>query len=412
VRPEYRRLLDDVREGRVHRLLVYMTDRLYRQPRELEDLIDLVEGRRVQIGTVRSGELDLSTPEGRAFARNAATWNKLEAEKLSERVARTKAARLAEGRWLGGGRRAYGYRRVDGAFKVDAKEARIIRRIADRIIRGDTLYAIVSELNERGVPTASGGRWSYAGLRSVLLGAPSMQKRGTPFVAGGADWPAIVDADRIALVRARWPKTPKRLRPGGRRGILSGIASCSECTYRMRLSSGFYRCNVSAGGCGRISVKAVDLDHWVVSTTAYAAPFGVEPSPEEDVDVEAILARLRALEERAAEVEAAIADGSMPVRIGAKTAAKIETHRAAVEAELAAAPGYRRSLPRVDFTRADKATRLPDAPVDDLRAFVSHFVERLVVQPPSRRRSRPEERAEIVWRRPEIMNGMSVGAEA
>jgi hypothetical protein len=40
----------------------------------------------------------------------------------------------------------------------------------------------------------------------------------------------------------------------------------------------------------------------------------------------------------------------------AKTAAKIESDRVADEADLAAAPGYRRSLPRVDSTRRDEAT--------------------------------------------------------
>ena len=94
VRPDYERLLADIEGGRVSRLLVYMTDRLYRQPRELEDLIDLVDpkkgGHAVEFATVRSGTFDLSTPEGRAFARNAGTWNKLESEKTSEQVRRTR----------------------------------------------------------------------------------------------------------------------------------------------------------------------------------------------------------------------------------------------------------------------------------------------------------------------------------
>jgi hypothetical protein len=106
------------------------------------------------------------------------------------------------------------------------------------------------------------------------------------------------------------------------------------------------------------------------------------------------------------------ASGDMPVRVGAKAATKIEAERAAVEAELAAAPGHRPSAPRVDFTKVDKATHLPEADVDELRAFVSHFVERVVVRRPPHRRPQPEERAEIVWRRPEIMLDSVFGTEA
>jgi site-specific DNA recombinase len=414
-RPAYRRLIDDIRAGRVQRLTVYMTDRLYRQPRELEDLIDLVDAHPVEFVTCRSGDFDLATPDGRAFARMTAAWNGLETERTSVRVRRTKSARLAEGRWLGGGRRAYGYRVIghNAGLEVVPEEAEVVREMADRIIRGDTLYAVVSDLNSRGVPTASGRRWSYAGVRSILLGSPNGRKRGTPLIAGGANWSSILDADQLALVRARWPKAPEGERPGGRRGILSGVAVCSECGHRMFRSSDYYRCNVSSGGCGRVSAKTLPLDYWVVWRTAHMAPIGQDhPGPADDVDVEPILARLRELEERAAEVEEAIASGEMPVRVGAKTATKIEAERTAVEAELAAAPGYRPSAPRVDFTKADKATRLPDAPVDDLRAFVSHFVDRVIVRRPPHRRSQPEERADIVWRRPEIMLDTVLGIEA
>jgi site-specific DNA recombinase len=405
-RPAYRRLLDDIRAGRVQRLTVYMTDRLYRQPRELEDLIDLVDAHPVEFVTCRSGDLDLTTPEGRAFARTTAAWNRLETERTSVRVRRTKSTRLAEGRWLGGGRRAYGYRVVGNSAGLDVvpDEAEVVREMADRIIRGDTLYAIVSDLNRRGVPTASGGRWSYAGVRSILLGSPNGKKRGTPLIAGGANWSPILDTDRLALVRARWPKAPEGERPGRRRGVLSGVAVCGECGHRMFRSADYYRCNVSNGGCGLVSVKAFTLEHWVVWTTANTAPIGNDPPPDEAVDVEPILARLRELEERAREIEESIVSGEMPVRIGAKAAARLETERQTVEAELASAPGYRRSVPRVDFTKRDEATGLPvEADVGDLRAFVSHFVERVIVRRPPHRRPRPDDRAEIVWRRPEIM---------
>src|SRR5437016_3845839 len=47
-RPRYVDLLTAIREGRVTRVLCFKIDRLYRRPRELEDLIDLAEAGKVE----------------------------------------------------------------------------------------------------------------------------------------------------------------------------------------------------------------------------------------------------------------------------------------------------------------------------------------------------------------------------
>ena len=49
VRPKYRAMMAAVRVGDVDRIVVYMVDRLYRQPRELEDLIDLAIDGKVEV---------------------------------------------------------------------------------------------------------------------------------------------------------------------------------------------------------------------------------------------------------------------------------------------------------------------------------------------------------------------------
>src|SRR5262249_23104763 len=68
-RPQYRSMLDKIRAGEIRRIVVAHIDRLYRQPRELEELIDLAERGRVEIVSVYSGPVDLSTSDGRAMAR-------------------------------------------------------------------------------------------------------------------------------------------------------------------------------------------------------------------------------------------------------------------------------------------------------------------------------------------------------
>src|ERR1051326_1260201 len=50
--PEYRRMLTAVRDGEIGRIVVAHIDRLYRQPKELEELIDLADARNVEIVSV------------------------------------------------------------------------------------------------------------------------------------------------------------------------------------------------------------------------------------------------------------------------------------------------------------------------------------------------------------------------
>jgi DNA invertase Pin-like site-specific DNA recombinase len=69
VRPAYRRLLADLRDRHLDAVVVWHVDRLVRQPRELEEFIDLCS----EVGVKRlasvSGDLDLSTHDGQLMAR-------------------------------------------------------------------------------------------------------------------------------------------------------------------------------------------------------------------------------------------------------------------------------------------------------------------------------------------------------
>lgn len=83
----YDALVAQVRAGVTH-IIVWHVDRLYRQPRELEDLIDLVEQHPVRIEAVRGGGFDLNTTEGRLMARQLVAIAVYESGHKSDRVKR------------------------------------------------------------------------------------------------------------------------------------------------------------------------------------------------------------------------------------------------------------------------------------------------------------------------------------
>src|SRR5215213_3201288 len=61
-RPGYEQLKQGLRDGRWTTLLVWHVDRLCRNVRDLEDVVDLVN-RKVAVHCVKGGEIDLETPE-------------------------------------------------------------------------------------------------------------------------------------------------------------------------------------------------------------------------------------------------------------------------------------------------------------------------------------------------------------
>src|SRR5215211_6943067 len=67
-RPEYRRMLDDIASGAVTGVVVYDTDRLHRQPRELEEFFDVCEHAGLSNLATAGGDLDLASTDGKLLA--------------------------------------------------------------------------------------------------------------------------------------------------------------------------------------------------------------------------------------------------------------------------------------------------------------------------------------------------------
>lgn len=155
-RPEFERLLDDIREGRVDGLIAWHLDRLLRRVIDLEAVVAAIDARRTPIPVVflQAGSIDLSSPGGlmlaRILAAVAANEGDIKAARLRARRAQDAAAGRAHGP-LG-----YGY---DAEQHIVPEEAAVVREIAARLLDGESLYAIASSLNERGIDTPAAGKW-------------------------------------------------------------------------------------------------------------------------------------------------------------------------------------------------------------------------------------------------------------
>ena len=98
LRPQFRRLLADLASGAVDGVIFYDLDRLVRRPRDLEDLIDIVEYVKRPVLGATGGHMNLINDSDRHMARIMCVMALKSSEDTSRRVARMHLACAQDGK--------------------------------------------------------------------------------------------------------------------------------------------------------------------------------------------------------------------------------------------------------------------------------------------------------------------------
>jgi DNA invertase Pin-like site-specific DNA recombinase len=279
VRPEYRRLLEDLRAGVVDAVVAWHPDRLHRSPRELEAFIDLVESTHALVATCTAGDYDLATPSGRQVARILGAVARGEVERTAERIRRKGEELAEEGRWSGG-TPGFGYRAGgDGRLAVVPEEAELIRWGVDQVLSGVSLSAVVRGFERSGLRGARGGRWDPRTVRGILTSPRIAGKRVfRGQVVGDGQWEPIVPLVQLRQVVAL-VSVGQGTRPAGRNRLLAGLLRCGRCGQRLhsarhsvpaKPSVATFACESRRGGCGTVVVREVPVERWAVEIVCAA----------------------------------------------------------------------------------------------------------------------------------------------
>jgi len=230
VRPKFRRALDMLARGEADGLVVPDLDRLARDSRDLEDLIDVVESRttRIPVESV-TGSLRLANDADVTMARVMVAVANKSSRDTARRVARARLRQATNGQY-GGGRRPFGFE-PDGVTVRPAEAAEIVKA-ADGILAGVTLRATVAGLNKRGAPTVSGRPWTSVALKGMLCSprtAGLVVYRGDILEDATAPWPAILPRETWEALRHILTAEDRRTSPGNQpRWLGSGIYLCGH----------------------------------------------------------------------------------------------------------------------------------------------------------------------------------------
>ena len=263
-RPEFKELLEHIRTGRIDCVIAYKTDRLSRGGGPgWAPLLEAFE----QAG--RDLDRAVATPGGWVSEFEIgirATMDREESKKTSERMTAVRAREAREGKPRPSGQRGFGYS-LDW-MTIDEAEAALIREAADRVLRGESTYAIATDWNSRGVPTVNAKQWSVNVLLTILRSPriAGLREHHSGVVAEGT-WPAIVDRSTHEQLKAALAPKPRRRGPRPRKYALAGILRCALCGGPLRSlirenGVASYACRKlpGNGGCGRIRIKAEPVE--------------------------------------------------------------------------------------------------------------------------------------------------------
>lgn len=265
-RPGWDALLAAATEGRVRHIITYHPDRLMRQPRDLEELLQIADDQDITLHG-QANRRDLADPDDRFFLRIEVAHACRSSDDTSRRLRDAMVDRAKDGKPHGGKRR-YGYDASGTA--IVAKEAVIVREVFARYLDGDTPGVIAGDLNERGERTSLDREWNPSTVRALL---DSHHVAGLRVFRseeiGEGEWPVIVTRgmwDEVRDRRAYRSAVAAETSPENRFYLLRGVVMCKRCAVTMAGSNGSYLCARSqrsdSDHCGR-KVSAPTLEDFV-----------------------------------------------------------------------------------------------------------------------------------------------------
>ncbi len=383
-RPDFKRLLKDIKAGKIGVLYVYRLDRFSRSIADFGQLWEVLQAHQVEFVSV-SENFDTKTPMGRAMLHIIMVFAQLERETTAQRVKDNYYRRAALGTWPGGPG-PYGFdngktlgsdgRQVPALVPNEKAEvvARIFREYAGAEM---SLSRLARKLSEENIPGPKRDTWDnvtlsrilhnpayvmadeqvrlhYIGLGAAVTSPPetfdgihgallvgkrkASDRKYTGFrdhTVSVLNSPGIIPAALWLSCQAKLAQNQQIGNSGkGRHTWLSGLLKCAQCGYSLKVirdkSSRFLVCsgryNLSRCDAG-ITVKLGELEEIVQGEMeALLAQCPVEPP---DFHAEDNYAKqLEELDRRADRLMDAFAESSdMPTAFLQRSLLRLEEER-------------------------------------------------------------------------------------
>ena len=149
-RPKFQEMIEDMKSGKINKIIVYKLDRLTRSIKDLENICTLLEEYNCSLESVAE-EINTSTANGKFFIRMLTILAQLEIERTSERTKFGLVGAARKGHLAG--RPPIGYTKLPNSkdLVIDEVQADVVRRIFRLYLDGLSVCAICKLFNEEEV---------------------------------------------------------------------------------------------------------------------------------------------------------------------------------------------------------------------------------------------------------------------
>lgn len=176
-RPQFQKMLADMRAGQIKSVIVYKLDRMSRSILDFANLMEELQSYGVSFVSCTE-KFDTATPMGRAMLNICIVFAQLERETIQMRVRDAYHSRSKKGFYMGG-RVPYGYRLepyfIEGKrtahYVPEPLEAETVRFIFEGYAQSQTSFGeLVKLLRERGMPNSrsKNGAWNRSRLADMV----------------------------------------------------------------------------------------------------------------------------------------------------------------------------------------------------------------------------------------------------
>lgn len=240
-RPKFQEMIEDMKNGKINKIVVYKLDRLTRSIKDLESICTMLEEYNCSLESVAE-EINTDTANGKFFIRMLTILAQLEIERTSERTKFGLVGAAKKGHLSG--RPPLGYKKIDndkGIF-IDEIQADVVRRIFKLYLDGMAVNSICKLFNEEEILNR---KWPTTTVDKILsnqiyIGNMEYGKRTDNTTQIFEDVvPSIIDKTTFECVQKRKEKNLKNF--------------TRKLTYIFMQKIKCPKCNKIMGGCSSTS---------------------------------------------------------------------------------------------------------------------------------------------------------------
>lgn len=247
-REEMKRLLNDIKDGRIERVFIWKLNRLTRSLADTVRIIEDIQSHGVTLECIDQ-TIDLNTSAGLLNFRIMASVAEYERENIVDNVKMGMKARARQGEWNGGKMLGYDTQKVDDKKEliVNEQEGKIVCRIFSMYAKGNSYRGIASQLNEEGYVSKKNIAFSACAIKYILtnsvyigeitFNARKNGKKEKGIKSKGKHTPIIgIELwDKVQKLIGEKQNKPSRASTGS--ALLTGLMKCPICGASLVIGS-------------------------------------------------------------------------------------------------------------------------------------------------------------------------------